>query len=47
MALTLVESSKIAMGRDEDLKATVMELYARSSDILQYLPFDNGFCSCF
>lgn len=41
MALTLVESTKIALGRDEALKATVMELYARSSDILQYLPFET------
>ena len=41
MALTLVEAAKLAMGRDEALKATVMELYARSSDILQYLPFEN------
>jgi hypothetical protein len=41
MALTLVEAAKLAMGRDEALKATVMELYARNSDILQYLPFEN------
>jgi hypothetical protein len=41
MALTLVEAAKIAMGRDEALKATVMELYARGSDILQFLPFEN------
>jgi len=41
MALTLVESAKIALGRDQALKATVMELYARSSDILQYMPFEN------
>jgi len=41
MALTLVEASKIAMGRDEALKATIMELYARSSDVLQYMPFEN------
>jgi len=41
MALTLVEASKIAMGRDETLKATVMELYAKSSDILQYMKFET------
>ena len=41
MALTLVESAKIALGKDEVLKSTVMELYARNSDILQYMPFDN------
>lgn len=41
MALTLVEASKIALGRDEALKATVMELFARNSDILQYMPFEN------
>jgi len=41
MALTLIEASKLAMGRDETLKATVMELYAKSSDILQYMPFET------
>lgn len=41
MALTLVEAAKAAMGRDEDLRATVMELYARSSDILANMPFEN------
>lgn len=41
MALTLVESAKIALGRDEVLKATIMELYASNSDILQYMPFTN------
>ena len=41
MALTLVEAAKHAMGRDEELRATVMELYARSSDILRTLPFEN------
>ena len=41
MALTLIEAAKIAMGRDEVLKATVMELYAKNSDLLQYLPFDD------
>lgn len=41
MALTLIESAKIALGRDQALKATVMELYAKSSDIMQYMPFEN------
>ncbi len=41
MALTLIDAAKMAMGRDETLLATVMELYARSSDLLQYLPFEN------
>ncbi len=41
MALTLIEAAKIAMGRDEVLKATIMELYARNSDLMQALPFEN------
>lgn len=41
MALTLIEAAKIALGRDETLKAAVMELYARNSDVLQYMPFEN------
>jgi len=41
MALTLIESAKLALGRDETLKATVMELYARGSELLQYMPFEN------
>lgn len=41
MALTLVEASKIALGRDETLKATIMELFARGSDWLAALPFEN------
>ena len=41
MALSLIESAKIALGRDEALLATIMELYARSSDMLQFLPFEN------
>lgn len=40
MALTLIESSKLALGNDETvLQGTVMELYARSSDLMQYIPF--------
>jgi len=41
MALTLIEASKIAMNRDEVIRATIMELYARSSDLLQYMPFES------
>jgi len=41
MALTLIESAKLALGRDETLKATVMELYAKASDLMQYIPFEN------
>ncbi|RLD18052.1 MAG: hypothetical protein DRI33_04480, partial [Caldiserica bacterium] len=41
MALTLIESAKLALGRDETLKATVMELYAKASDLMQYLPFQD------
>jgi hypothetical protein len=41
MSLNLVESSKIALGRDKVLKSTVMELYAKSSDLLATMPFEN------
>jgi len=41
MALTLIEASKIAMGKDQVLLATIMELYARGSDVVAALPFDN------
>jgi hypothetical protein len=41
MALTLVESAKIALGRDEVLKGTVMELFARGSDLMATLPFED------
>lgn len=41
MALNLVEASKIAMNRDEIIKATIMELYARSSDFMQTVPFES------
>jgi hypothetical protein len=41
MALTLIEAAKIALGRDEVLKATVMELYAKNSDVLQFMPFED------
>jgi len=41
MALTLVEAAKVALGKNQVLKATVMELYARSSDVVQYMPFED------
>ena len=41
MGLTLIESAKIALGRDEVLKATVMELFAKNSDLMANLPFEN------
>lgn len=39
MALTLVEAAKLHTG--EDLRAAVIEQYARSTDILLALPFDT------
>ncbi len=39
MALTLVEASKLHSG--DVLRSAVTELYARSSDVLMALPFDN------
>ena len=41
MALSLLESAKLAMGREETLRATIMELYGTSSDLLRYMPFIN------
>lgn len=41
MALTLIEAAKIALNRDETIKATIMELYARNSDVLMNLPFED------
>ena len=41
MALTLIEAMKAAQGREETYKAAIMELYARSSDLLQALPFES------
>lgn len=41
MALNLIEAAKVALGRDEILKATVMELYAKGSEVVAYLPFEN------
>jgi len=41
MATTLVEASKIALGQDQILRATIMEFYARSSDFMRDLPFET------
>jgi hypothetical protein len=41
MALTLVENSKVAAGRDEFHVAAIMELFARTSDLLTILPFET------
>lgn len=41
MALTLVEAANIALGKDEVYKASIMELFARSSDLVRTLPFEN------
>jgi len=40
-ALTLIEQAKIAFERDEPLKASVMEILVKSSDLLQYMPFKS------
>ena len=39
MALTLVEASKLYAG--DPLRSAIIELYARNSDILRVLPFEN------
>jgi hypothetical protein len=41
MALTLIEASKIALGKDEVFKAGIMELYASNSDLIQYMPWET------
>jgi hypothetical protein len=41
MALTLVEMSKMALGKDMIPLSVVMELYAKNSDVLQYLPIED------
>lgn len=41
MATTLIEASRIAAGRDDVYSATIIELYARSSDLLRVLPFES------
>jgi len=39
--LTLVEMSKMALGRDMQVESAVMELYARNSDIMMSIPIKN------
>jgi hypothetical protein len=39
MAITLVEAAKAASG--DVVRSAIIELYARSSDILQFLPFES------
>jgi len=42
MALTLIESAKIALGKDETvLQGTIMELFAKGSDVMQFMPFED------
>jgi hypothetical protein len=43
MALTLLEAEKLNRinGQGDDLREAIIELYTGSSDILQFLPFDN------
>lgn len=41
MSLTLVEASKLALANGEVLRSTVIEMFARASDILRVLPFTD------
>jgi hypothetical protein len=41
MSLTLVEAAKVAANNGEDFRSAIIELYARSSDILRVLPFQD------
>lgn len=41
MAVNLIEASKIALGRGDVYQSTIMELYARNSDVLRTLMFEN------
>jgi len=41
MALTLIESYKMALGRDEVVRASIIEMYARNSPLLAAVPFDD------
>ncbi len=41
MAVNLLESSKIALGQNKVLEATVMELYAKNSDVMAALPMET------
>jgi hypothetical protein len=41
MALTLIEAAKVAGKNGDTYKQGIIELYAQSSDVLQFLPFTN------
>ncbi len=41
MAVSILEAAKTALGAGDVIKATVMELYARNSDVLMELQFDD------
>ena len=41
MSLTLIEAYKQALGAGDVVRASIIEIYARSSPILAMLPFDN------
>lgn len=41
MGLSLIEAAKAAAGRDEFYAATIMELFAKTSDLLLNLPFET------
>jgi len=41
MALTLIEMSKVALGRDEVIKSSIMEYFASGSELLSVLPFET------
>lgn len=41
MALTLIEAAKAAQGRGEVVRSAIIELFARASEILRVMPFEN------
>lgn len=41
MAVTLVEAAKIALGKNQIFEASIIELFAKNSDLLATLPFDT------
>lgn len=41
MALTLVEAAKVAQNEGKEIRAAVIEMFARASDILMALPFKD------
>ena len=41
MAMTLVEAAKSAANQGAVLRSSIIEMYARNSDVLQALPFDS------